>query len=197
MLQSSIKASVTRVITPLCRGLLKAGITPNQMSAFGGISSSAVAIALFGSGHFFAATIVTTLFVLFDLLDGTMARLSNSTSRWGALLDSTLDRVADASILGSIAYWLSRHNDRLVPVILIVLISGSLISYIKARAEALDIECIGGIAERTERLIVVLISAGLHGLGVSYALSIGFWFLLAISLTTVGQRLIIVYRGSK
>jgi len=197
MLQSSIKAPVTRVITPLCRGLLKAGITPNQMSAFGGISSSAVAIALFGSGHFFAATIVTTLFVLFDLLDGTMARLSNSTSRWGALLDSTLDRVADAAILGAIAYWLSRHNDRLVPVILIVLISGSLISYIKARAEALDIECIGGIAERTERLIVVLICAGLHGLGVSYALSIGFWFLLAISLTTVGQRLIIVYRGSK
>ena len=197
MLQSSIKAPVTRVITPLCRGLLKAGITPNQMSAFGGISSSAVAIALFGSGHFFAATIVTTLFVLFDLLDGTMARLSNSTSRWGALLDSTLDRVADAAILGAIAYWLSRHNDRLVPVNLIVLISGSLISYIKARAEALDIECIGGIAERTERLIVVLISAGLHGLGVSYALSIGFWFLLAISLTTVGQRLIIVYRGSK
>ena len=197
MLQSSIKAPVTRVITPLCRGLLKAGITPNQMSAFGGISSSAVAIALFGSGHFFAATIVTTLFVLFDLLDGTMARLSNSTSRWGALLDSTLDRVADAAILGAIAYWLSRHNDRLVPVILLVLISGSLISYIKARAEALDIECIGGIAERTERLIVVLISAGLHGLGVSYALSIGFWFLLAISLTTVGQRLIIVYRGSK
>jgi CDP-diacylglycerol--glycerol-3-phosphate 3-phosphatidyltransferase len=126
-----------------------------------------------------------------------MARLSNSTSRWGALLDSTLDRVADASILGAIAYWLSRHNDRLVPVILIVLISGSLISYIKARAEALDIECNGGIAERTERLIVVLISAGLHGLGVSYALSIGFWFLLALSLITVGQRLIIVYRGSK
>jgi len=197
MLQSSIKAPVTRVITPLCRGLLKAGITPNQMSAFGGISSSVAAIALFGSGHFFAAAIVTTLFVLFDLLDGTMARLSNSTSRWGALLDSTLDRVADASILGSIAYWLSRHNDRLVPVILIVLISGSLISYIKARAEALDIECNGGIAERTERLVVVLICAGLHGLGVSYALSIGFWFLLAISLTTVGQRLIIVYRGSK
>jgi len=197
MLQSSIKAPVTRVITPLCRGLLKAGITPNQMSAFGGISSSVAAIALFGSGNFFAAAIVTTLFVLFDLLDGTMARLSNSTSRWGALLDSTLDRVADASILGSIAYWLSRHNDRLVPVILIVLISGSLISYIKARAEALDIECNGGIAERTERLIVVLISAGLHGLGVSYALSIGFWFLLALSLITVGQRLIIVYRGSK
>ena len=88
MLQRSIKAPVTRVITPLCRGLLKAGITPNVMSAIGGLGSSASAILLFGTGHFFAAAIVTTLFVLFDLLDGTMARISNSSSRWGALLDS-------------------------------------------------------------------------------------------------------------
>jgi CDP-diacylglycerol---glycerol-3-phosphate 3-phosphatidyltransferase len=197
MLQSSIKAPVTRLITPLCRGLLKAGVTPNQMSAFGGVGSSVAAIVLFGSGHFFAAAIVTTLFVLFDLLDGTMARLSDATSRWGALLDSTLDRIADVAILGSMAFWLNKHSDRLVPVIVVVLICSSLISYIKARAEALDIDCNGGIAERTERLIVVLISAGLHGLGVSYALTIGSWILLTISLITVVQRLIIVYRGSK
>ena len=197
MLQRSIKAPVTRVITPLCRGLLKAGITPNVISALGGLGSSASAILLFGTGHFFAGTIVTTLFVLFDLLDGTMARISNSSSRWGALLDSTLDRVSDAAILGSVTYWLSKSNDRLVPVVLAVLILGSLISYIKARAEGLDIECNGGIAERTERLIIILVATGLHGLGLNFVLAIGFWALLALSFITVVQRLVIVYKGSR
>ena len=197
MLQRSIKAPVTRVITPLCRGLLKAGITPNVVSALGGLGSSASAILLFGTGHFFAAAIVTTLFVLFDLLDGTMARISNSSSRWGALLDSTLDRVSDAAILGSVTYWLSKSNDRLVPVVLAVLILGSLISYIKARAEGLDIECNGGIAERTERLIIILVATGLHGLGLNFVLAIGFWALFALSFITVVQRLVIVYKGSR
>jgi len=197
MLQRSIKAPVTRVITPLCRGLLKAGITPNVMSALGGLGSAASAILLFGTGHFFAGTIVTTLFVLFDLLDGTMARISNSSSRWGALLDSTLDRVSDAAILGSVTYWLSKSNDRLVPVVLAVLILGSLISYIKARAEGLDIECNGGIAERTERLIIILVATGLHGLGLNFVLAIGFWALFALSFITVVQRLVIVFKGSR
>ena len=197
MLQRSIKAPVTRAITPLCNGLLRAGVTPNLMSAFGGIGSTLSALLLFGSGHFLAGAILTTLFVLFDLLDGTMARISGSTSRWGALLDSTLDRISDASILGAMAYWFSRTNDRNVPLILSALILGSLISYIKARAEALDIECNGGIAERTERLIVILLSAGLGGLGVPYIFAIGLWVLMVLSVVTVFQRMLIVYKGSR
>ncbi len=197
MLQRSIKAPVTRVITPLCRGLLKAGITPNLMSAFGGVGSSLAAVLLFGSGHFFAAAVVTTALVLFDLLDGTMARLSNTTSRWGAMLDSTLDRISDAAILGSIAYWLSKSHDRALPLVLALLILGSLISYIKARAEALDIACNGGIAERTERLIIVLLTAGLDGIHVHYAFAIGLWLLFVLSVITVIQRLVIVYRGAR
>jgi CDP-diacylglycerol---glycerol-3-phosphate 3-phosphatidyltransferase len=197
MLQRSIKAPVTRAITPLCSGLLRAGITPNLMSAIGGVGSSISALFLFGSGHFFAGAIVTTLFVLFDLLDGTMARLSGTTSRWGALLDSTLDRISDASILGAMAYWFSHSHDRNIPLLLSVLILGSLISYIKARAEALDIECDGGIAERTERLIIILISSGLSGLGIAYIFSIGIWLLLILSIITVFQRMVIVYKGSR
>ncbi len=197
MLQRSIKAPVTRVITPLCRGLLKAGITPNLMSAFGGVGSSLAAVLLFGSGHFFAGAVVTTALVLFDLLDGTMARLSNTTSRWGAMLDSTLDRISDAAILGSIAYWLSKSHDRALPLVLALLILGSLISYIKARAEALDIACNGGIAERTERLIIVLLTAGLDGIHVHYAFAIGLWLLFVLSVITVIQRLVIVYRGAR
>lgn len=197
MLQSSIKAPVTRVITPLCRGLLNAGITPNQMSAFGGLGSTLSAILLFGSGHFFAGVLVTTILVLFDLFDGTMARLSGTTSRWGALLDSTLDRIADAAILSAMAYWLNKTHDRIVPLLIATLILSSLISYIKARAEALEIECNGGIAERSERLIIVLVAAGVAGLGVSFIFAIGIWILFALSLITVCQRLIIVYRATR
>jgi CDP-diacylglycerol---glycerol-3-phosphate 3-phosphatidyltransferase len=197
MLQRSIKAPVTRVITPLCRGLLKVGITPNQMSAAGGLGTTISALLLFGSGHFFAGVMVVTFFVLFDLFDGTMARLSEGTSKWGALLDSTLDRVADAAILGAIAYWFNQRSDRIVPAILAVLILSSLISYIKARAESLDIECNGGIAERTERLILILVVAGFHGLGVPYIFAIGLWILLALSAITVAQRMFIVYQGTR
>jgi len=198
MLQGSLRPPMTRLITPLSRGLLKIGVTANSITVLGAVGTISASLLLFTTGHLFAGTMVITVFVLTDLLDGTLARMSpQGTSTWGALLDSTLDRVGDAAVLGSLIYWLMKSHDRLVGVAFVALVAGSLISYIKARAESLDIECNGGIAERTERLIVVLICAGLHGLGVSYALSIGFWFLLAISLTTVGQRLIIVYRGSK
>lgn len=197
MLLSSIKAPVTRIITPLCRGLLRAGITPNWVSAVGGIGSSLSAALLYGSGHFFAGSIVVAIFVLFDLFDGAMARLAGTSSRWGALLDSTLDRIADASIFGAMAYWFSQSHDRNVPIMLGILVASYIISYIKARAEALDIECDGGVAERSERLVLILIVAALHGLGISYIFTAGILVLLILCLITVLQRLSIVYKGSK
>lgn len=197
MLLSSIKAPVTRIITPLCRGLLRAGITPNWVSAVGGVGSSLSAALLYGSGHFFAGSIVVALFVLFDLFDGAMARLAGTSSRWGALLDSTLDRIADASIFGAMAYWFAQTHDRNVSIMLGILVASYIISYIKARAEALDIECNGGIAERSERLVLILIVAALHGLGIAYIFTVGIWLLLILCLITVLQRLSIVYKGSK
>ena len=139
-----------------------------------------------------------TLVVLTDLLDGTLARLSpRGASAWGALLDSTLDRLGDSVILGSLLYWLIAQSDSLVPIVLVALISGGLVSYVKAKAESLDIPCNGGIAERTERLIVLLVATGLHGLGVSYILAIGLWILAIVSTITVAQRLLIVYRATQ
>jgi len=82
-------------------------------------------------------------------------------------------------------------------VIAVALAAGQLVSYIKARAESLDIECNGGIAERTERLIIALVAIGFAGLGVSYILAIGFWLLALLSVFTVGQRLLIVYRATR
>lgn len=188
---------MTRLITPLSRVLLKMGVTANSITIFGAIGTTVSSAFLFSSGHLFAGTMVITAFVLTDLLDGTLARMSpTGTSTWGALLDSTLDRLGDAAVIGSLMYWLMKSHDRVLPVAFVALVAGSLISYIKARAESLDIECNGGIAERTERLIILLVATGFAGLGVKYILAIGLWLLAGLSLITVAQRLAIVYRAT-
>ena len=142
-------------------------------------------------------TAVTIFFILFDLLDGTLARMSDSGgSTWGALLDSTLDRISDAAVLGSITYFLMKSHDHLVPVLIIALVAGGLVSYIKARAEGLGIECNGGLAERTDRLIIIFLATWLAGFDVPYILALGVWLLALASLYTVGERLLIVYRAT-
>ncbi len=197
MLQGSLRPPMTRLITPLSRVLLKMGVTANSITIFGAIGTTVSSVLLFSSGHLFAGTMVITAFVLTDLLDGTLARMSpTGTSTWGALLDSTLDRLGDAAVIGSLMYWLMKSHDRVLPVAFVALVAGSLISYIKARAESLDIECNGGIAERTERLIILLVATGFAGLGVKYILAIGLWLLAGLSLITVAQRLAIVYRAT-
>ena len=140
---------------------------------------------------------MTILFILSDMFDGTMARLSGTGSKWGALLDSTLDRITDAAVLGSLAYWLSQRNDQLLPVVLTALVGGNLVSYIKARAESLGIECNGGFAERTERLIITFLALTLAGLSIPYALAIGMWILALATLFTTIERLAIVYKATR
>jgi CDP-diacylglycerol--glycerol-3-phosphate 3-phosphatidyltransferase len=197
VISASIKAPVTRVITPLCRWLLSKGVTANLLSAIGGLGASVSAIAFFSQGNYFWGTLVTLFFVLFDLLDGTLARMSDSGgSKWGALLDSTLDRISDAALLGSVTYFLMKSHDRLVPVFIVALVAGGLVSYIKARAEGLGVECNGGLAERTDRLIIIFLALGFAGLGVGYVLAIGAWLLAIASVYTVCERLIIVYRAT-
>ncbi len=197
MLQNSLRAPVTRIITPVCRGLLRLGLSANAVSAIGAIGSSVSAIYFFSRGKFFIGVVITLIFVLSDALDGTMARLSETGSKWGALLDSTLDRITDAAVLGSLAYWLSQRNDQLLPVVLTALVGGNLVSYIKARAESLGIECNGGFAERTERLIITFLALTLAGLSIPYALAIGMWILALATLFTTIERLAIVYKATR
>jgi CDP-diacylglycerol--glycerol-3-phosphate 3-phosphatidyltransferase len=198
VLQASIKAPITRAITPLCRFLLKMGVTANALSAVGGLGATVSSIVFFSRGHFFWGVIVTLFFILFDLLDGTLARLSpTGGSRWGALLDSTLDRISDAALAGSLIIFLMKSHDRLVPVMLVGLVASGLVSYIKARAEGMGIACNGGIAERSERLTIILMGLWLTALGVPYMLAAGAWLLASASIYTVGERLVIVYIATK
>jgi CDP-diacylglycerol--glycerol-3-phosphate 3-phosphatidyltransferase len=196
MLQSSLRAPITKVITPLCRGLLKIGLTANWVTVIGTIAAVIASLTLIPSGHLFAACMTLTAFVLFDTVDGTMARLSaKGANKWGALLDSTLDRVSDGVLLGALAWYFHKNGNALEVIALLNILIGFLISYIKARAESLDLECNGGFAERTERLIITLVAIGFAGLGVPFAMAAGMWILFIASLVTVYQRFTIVKKS--
>ncbi len=198
MLQRSLRDPVAKIIAPLVKTLIKMRVSANQISAIGGLGSVVSALYFFSNGRFFSGVIWVSVFVAFDLFDGAVARASNKgISKWGALLDSTLDRLSDGAIfIGALIYFIDQ-NDPLVPVLLIATFASFMVSYIKARAESLLIKCEGGLAERGERVIIILTAYGLHGLGVNYAMAVGIWILALISVFTMIQRMMIVYKAVK
>ena len=191
MITSLLRPVMGRVVTPLANGLLRAGVTPDAVTLLGTVGVLAGAVSLWPRGHFFAGTAVITLFVLTDVLDGTMARTLGTSSRYGAWLDSTCDRAADAAVFGSLAWWFAHGgDDRLGEALaLLVLVTSGLVSYAKARAQGLGMTCDVGVAERTERLVVVLAAGLAVGLGAPGAvLVVALAVLAVLTLVTVGQR---------
>ena len=181
-----------RLLNPVGTALARTPVTANALTITGTLGVSAGALALFPIGQLFAGTMVCTFFVLADMLDGTLARIKGTTGAFGAFLDSTMDRVADASVFAGLAAWfvLGGHSKLLAGVALFCLVAGVLVSYAKARAESLGLRCDVGIAERTERLLIGLVATGLSGLGVPYVLAVGLWLLAAASTVTFIQRII-------
>lgn len=196
MLSARLKPSVTKVITPVAAFALRRGITPNAVTWLGAIGVVFSSLYFYPLGEFFVGTVIICIMALSDLFDGTMARLSSAgSSRWGGFLDSTIDRVTDSAILLGVALYLIERNDGLAYVALATLVTGLLVPYIRAKAESFAIACSGGIAERTERLIISLAAIGFDGLGVPYVLSIGLWILAILGVFTVVQRMFIVKRA--
>ena len=170
-----LKPALNRLLTPVVEALARTPVTPNAITVTGTVGMAAGALWLFPTGHLFAGTVVCTIFVLSDMLDGALARVKGTTGAWGAFLDSTLDRIADAAVFAGLAVWLARggHQPVLAAVTLYCLVAGAMVSYARARAEGLGVRADVGVAERTERLIIVLVSAGLTGLGVPFVLAGG------------------------
>lgn len=195
---SPARAFFGRLFGPIGRWLGRAGVHPNVVTVFGTLGTVAASILLIGTGRFFAGCMAVTFFVFLDLLDGALARATNKISKFGAVLDSTGDRLADAAIFGALAYWYGVGDpDRaLLIASLLCLVFGQATSYVKARSEGIGIPCNVGIAERAERLIVVLVGIGVAGIGVPYILAIALWALTAVSAYTVLERLREVYRRS-
>ncbi|NCW34374.1 MAG: CDP-alcohol phosphatidyltransferase family protein [Actinobacteria bacterium] len=174
MLQSRLRGPVSVLITPICRFLLQIGLRANHLTVIGAFGSSICAIYFFSQGKFLVGTLLVTIFLLTDLLDGTMARLSSGTgTKWGAFLDSTVDRIADAALLIGILAYISEQSGK----------------NFSRWSEAV------GIGERTERLVVLLIGTGFYGLGFDAAIDTSLWLVLVMSTVTVIQRVIVVARA--
>jgi CDP-diacylglycerol--glycerol-3-phosphate 3-phosphatidyltransferase len=197
MLNRFARAFFTKFFTPLARLFLKLGISPDVVTIVGTFGVCFGALIFYPRHEFFWGTIIVAVFALSDTLDGVMARLSGRSSKWGAYLDSTLDRMADSAIFGGLVLWYSGdgHTPYMAALALACLILGSVVSYAKARAEGLGMTANVGIAERAERVVVVLIATGLVGLGVPELLLAVVLALLALaSLITVVQRMLEVRR---
>lgn len=196
MVSSAFKPAVTRVIEPIARALSRIGITPDAVTLFGTVGASASALILLYRGELLWAAVTVTAFALSDLFDGAIARVSErGASQWGGFLDSTCDRITDASILAGLTFYLVQNDDPLAQLSIASIVIGNLIPYIRAKAESYGIPCTVGIAERTERLGLTLMAIGLAGLGVPYALAIGMWALFILGLITVAQRIWVVRKG--
>jgi CDP-diacylglycerol--glycerol-3-phosphate 3-phosphatidyltransferase len=188
------RAAFGHVTEPVARGLLRAGFTADAVTIIGTAATVVGALTLFPAGQLFAGTLVIWFFVMFDMLDGAMARESGGGSRFGAVLDSTCDRVSDGAVFCGLAWWAAfgLHSRSLVVATLICLVTSQVISYIKARAEASELRGDGGWVERQERLIIGLVGAGLSDLPVfplPWALHAAMWLLAAGSIITCAQRL--------
>lgn len=188
------RAAFARVTTPIARALLRVGLTPDAVTIIGTAASVAAALTLFPMGKLFIGGCVVTFFVVFDMLDGAMARERGGGTRFGAVLDATCDRISDGAVFCGLLWWIAFHmHDRLLVVAtLICLVTSQVISYIKARAEASGLRGDGGFIERPERLIIVLTGAGASDWPVipwPPALPVGMWLLAVLSVITCLQRL--------
>ena len=196
MISAHLKPQVTRLINPVVKLAVRAGITANGVTIVGAMGTLGSAFYFYPKGELFVGTLAICFFALSDLFDGAIARVTNGTgTAWGGFLDSTIDRVTDAAILIGVLLYMIDRDQTVSILILIALVSGGLIPYIRAKAESMSIECSGGFAERTERVVLSLTAIGLYGLGVDFALIVGFGLLSAAGLFTVLQRMVIVYRA--
>jgi CDP-diacylglycerol--glycerol-3-phosphate 3-phosphatidyltransferase len=187
----------TRLLTPVGEALARTPITPNMVTVTGTVGLAASVLWGYPTGHLFWGTLVATFFVFTDMLDGVLARIKGTSGKFGAFLDSTMDRFADAAVFSGLAVWFVRggHNQLLAALSLFCLVTGALVSYVKARAEGLGTTANVGIAERPERMVVTFVAVGLSGLGVPYILPIGLWALAVASVITLGQRIVAVHKG--
>jgi CDP-diacylglycerol--glycerol-3-phosphate 3-phosphatidyltransferase len=196
MISAHLKPQVTRLINPVVKLAVRAGITANGVTIVGAVGTLGSAFYFYPKGELFVGTLAICFFALSDLFDGAIARVTDGTgTAWGGFLDSTIDRVTDAAILIGVLLYMIDRDQTVSILILIALVSGGLIPYIRAKAESMSIECSGGFAERTERVVLSLTAIGLYGLGVDFALIVGFGLLSAAGIFTVLQRMVIVYRA--
>ena len=185
------KFAAAKITGPLVPCLSKTGLTPDILS-WVGLVISATAAALIALNHLLIGGVLVLVAGLFDILDGALARFTNHTTKFGALLDSTFDRISEALLLaGLLVLYLNNTQTIEIPLIFGVMVGSFLISYIRARAEGLGIECKTGLFTRAERVIILAL-----GLMVNQVL-IALIVLAVFTFITVIQRIVHVWRQTR
>lgn len=187
----------TRLLSPIARFLIRRGVSPDAVTLVGTIGVCAGALIFFPQGELLIGVLFITAFVFSDLLDGFMARETGRSSKFGAFLDSTLDRIGDGAIFGGLALYYAGPGDSDLYLVLslLCLVMGGVTSYARSKAEGLGFDAKVGIAERADRLVAILVMTGLSGLfGWPILMEVTLWALAAASTITVGQRIWVVRR---
>ena len=188
---SGVRRTVGNYLTqPAVWFLARTSITPSIITWFGFLLAVGAA-ALIVTGHLFAAGFVVLFAGFFDMLDGALARYTNQTTCFGAVLDSILDRLSEAVLLVGILLYVSDQSSVAVLLVFLALFGSLLVSYIRARAEALDLECQVGLFTRAERVIVLALGLLLNQIVIVLAIIVVFSFF------TFGQRLIYVWQQTR
>ncbi|MGY2746366.1 phosphatidylinositol phosphate synthase [Pseudarthrobacter sp. O4] len=199
MLNRHARGFFTALFSPLARWLLRIGVSPDAVTVVGTLGVVVGALVFYPLGQLWWGTLFITAFIFSDVIDGIMARMQQREGRWGNFLDSTLDRVADGALFAGVAVWFftGGADTPIAVAALVCLVLGMVVSYARAKAEALGFHANVGVAERAERLVSVLVVTGFTGLGLpSVVLFVTLCLLALASLMTVVQRIVAVHRQS-
>lgn len=194
---SEFRKNTARLITePLMSIMKKSRLKPNTLTWIG-LAISTIAAGAIATHHLLIGGLLVLLSGLFDLLDGAVARLTNQVTRFGALLDSTSDRISDAIILLGLLVLYVRSSDFLgIMLIFLALVSSFLTSYVRARAEGLGIDCPVGLFTRAERVIILALGLFL-GHFYKFSILLALLMLVILGFVTVSQRLVYVWKKTK
>lgn len=187
--QAWVRAGARRIVPALQR----AHVSPNALTV-AGLLICAAAAALVAAGYLTAGGVVLLVASLFDILDGALARVTGKTYRYGAFLDSTIDRYAEAfTYIALLWFFIFHTHHTLEPMLIIFALTGSLlVSYVRARAQSLGFDCDGGVLARPERVVITVI-----GLIVNPLLVWALWILAVLTNVTAVQRIVLVWRQSR
>jgi CDP-diacylglycerol--glycerol-3-phosphate 3-phosphatidyltransferase len=183
------------MLAPFVNLFVRLGISPDAVTLVGTAGVSAGALVFFPQGMLLTGVLVITAFVFSDLIDGAMARATGRTSKFGAFFDSTLDRIGDGAIFGGLVLYFAGPGDSYLYLCLTLycLVMGAVTSYARARAESLGMQARGGIAERADRIVAILVMTGLGALfDVPILMFVTIWALAIANTVTVIQRILMV-----
>jgi len=189
-----IESRVRRISMMLIRPVARSRISPNMLTVVGLLLNVLTAVII-GSGYLFASGVLLLFAGIFDMADGALARVKNVASQFGDFLDATLDRLAEGSVgLGLLWHAMARSDDIQVGLIYAVVIGSVMISYARARAEVLHLDCEVGLMARPERIVILAVGLILAQATNEVALTVILAVLCLSTYYTVAQRIVHVYR---